>query len=95
MISKIYKDVCELHLALNMRRAQCLTLEIARIMDDECIDILLMQEPYNPKGKFIGFGWRVTRGLRRQIRHCGHGRNNNDHDDQVESSVTFIACVWK
>lgn len=59
MISKIYKDVCELHLALNMRRAQCLTLEIARIMDDECIDILLMQEPYNPKGKFIGFGWRV------------------------------------
>ena len=60
MISKIYKDVYELRLAqLNMRRAQCITLEIARIMDDECIDILLMQEPYNPRGKFIEFGRRV------------------------------------
>ena len=63
MISKIYKDVYELRLAqLNMRRAQCITLEIARIMDDECIDILLMQKPYNPRGKyieFIEFGRRV------------------------------------
>ena len=57
MISKTYKDVYELCLAqLNMRRAQCITLEIARIKDDECIGILLMQEPYNPRGKFIEFG---------------------------------------
>ena len=60
MISKTYNDVYELRLAqLNMRRAQCITLEIARIKDDECIDILLMQELYNPRGKFIEFGRRV------------------------------------
>ena len=61
MISKTYKDVYELRLAqLNMRRAQCIILKIARIKDDECIDILLMQEPYNPRGKFIEFGRLVV-----------------------------------
>ena len=60
MASRTNEDVRELRLAqLNMRRAQCVTLEIARVMDEECIDILLMQEPYNPRGKFIGFGRRV------------------------------------
>ncbi|KOC58705.1 hypothetical protein WH47_09117, partial [Habropoda laboriosa] len=41
---------------LNMRRAQTVTLEINRAIDNGNFDILLMQEPYNPKGKFIGFG---------------------------------------
>ena len=60
-------------------RAQYVTLEIARVMDNECIDILLMQEPYNLSGKFIGLGRRL------QIRHRDHGPNSNtkpdDHDD--------------
>lgn len=58
MASRNHKIDHELHLAeLNMRRAQCVTLEIARVMDKENIDILLMQVPYNPRiVKFIGFG---------------------------------------
>lgn len=41
---------------LNMRRSQQVTLETCKVMETQNIDILLMQEPYNPKGKFIGFG---------------------------------------
>ena len=74
MVSRTYKDIRELRLAqLNMRRAQCVTLEIARVMDDECIDILLMQEPYNSRGKFIEFGQYVlvVSGGKPNTRHSG------------------------
>lgn len=37
--------------------------EIVQVIKEECIDILLMQESYNPKGKSIGFG-SVCKSLR-------------------------------
>lgn len=46
MANKNSKDGRKLRLAqLNMQRSQCVTLEIARIMNEKNIDILFMQEP--------------------------------------------------
>ena len=50
----------ELNIAqLNMRRSQNVSLEIRKEMDTKLIDVLLMQEPYNPRGKFIGLESRA------------------------------------
>ncbi|CAL7932936.1 unnamed protein product [Xylocopa violacea] len=41
-------------LQINMRNTQFVNIETARLMEQQNIDILLMQEPYNPGGKHIG-----------------------------------------
>ncbi|KOC58583.1 hypothetical protein WH47_08616 [Habropoda laboriosa] len=56
---------------LNMRRAQTVTLAINRAIDNGNFDILLMQEPYNPKGKYIGFGrGNRSKPNRHTVRRC-------------------------
>lgn len=44
----------------NMRGAQVVSLEMRKVMNEEDFDILLMQEPYNVKGRLLGFGGCLT-----------------------------------
>lgn len=40
---------------INGQRTRLLMAQVRRVMDEEQIDILLLQEPYNFKGKVVGF----------------------------------------
>lgn len=45
---------------LNMRRSRTVTLEAQKLLEEKNIDILLMQEPYNIRGRFVGFSSGTT-----------------------------------